>query len=371
MQDYLLLYLGAILISMGCGFAAIPAITKFCLKYKLYDQPNGRKIHHQPIPRLGGISFVPGMLLTSVIVLFLISTGVHREVQVSLWSLYFIISLLIIYATGIIDDLVGLNATVKFSVEIAATCILPAANLYINNLYGLFGIYTIPFWIGAPLTILVLVFTCNAINLIDGIDGLSASLTVIALIGFFLCFFEEKLFYYCIMIAALIGVLVPYLYFNVFGSTEKRNKIFMGDSGSLSLGFILGFLAVKLCMDTPLIAYDPDRIVWAWSLLTVPCFDVVRVFFFRIIHGRSPFQPDKKHIHHKLMACGMSQHQTLAAIVAFQLLIIAANIALSNIIPATVILFIDIALYSIINLVTNLVSSPKSILISEAQHYMK
>ena len=66
MQDYLLLYLGAILISMGCGFAAIPAITKFCLKYKLYDQPNGRKIHHQPIPRLGGISFVPGMLLTSL-----------------------------------------------------------------------------------------------------------------------------------------------------------------------------------------------------------------------------------------------------------------------------------------------------------------
>lgn len=370
MQNYLL-YLGAVLISMGCGFVAIPSIIKFCLKYNIYDQPNGRKIHHQPIPRLGGISFVPGMLLASVIVLFLMSTGIQREVQVSLWSLYFIISLLIIYATGIIDDLVGLNATVKFSIEIAATCILPAANLYINNLYGLFGIYTIPFWIGAPLTILVLVFTCNAINLIDGIDGLSASLTVIALTGFFLCFFEERLFYYCIMIAALIGVLIPYLYYNVFGSTEKRNKIFMGDSGSLSLGFILGFLSVKLCMDTPRVDYDPHRIVWAWSLLAVPCFDVVRVFFFRIIHGRSPFQPDKNHIHHKLMACGLSQHQALATIVVFQLLIIAANVALADIVSSSAILCTDVALYIVFNLVANLVSNQKSTIVSEAQHFTK
>ena len=367
MQGYLL-YLGAVLISMGCGLTVIPIITKFCLKYNIYDQPNGRKIHHQPIPRLGGISFVPGMLLTSVIVLFLISTGNHREVQVSLWSLYFIISLIIIYATGIVDDLVGLNATVKFSVEVAATCILPAANLYINNLYGLFGIYTIPFWVGAPLTILVLVFTCNAINLIDGIDGLSASLTIIALIGFFICFYAENLIYYCVLIAALEGVLISYLYYNVFGSIEKHNKIFMGDSGSLSLGFILGFLAVKLCMDTPRVAYDPGRIVWAWSLLAVPCFDVVRVFFHRIIHGRSPFQPDKNHIHHKLMACGLSQHLALITIVAFQLLIIAINIALLGIISSTAILCIDVALYFIFNLVTNLVTSPKSILVSETQH---
>lgn len=370
MQNYLL-YLGAILISMGCGFAFIPAITKFCLENEFYDQPNGRKIHLQPIPRLGGISFVPGMLLTSVAELFLISSGSQREVQVSLWSLYFIISLLIIYATGIIDDLVGLNATVKFSIEIAATCILPAANLYINNLYGLFGIYTIPFWIGAPLTILVLVFTCNAINLIDGIDGLSASLTVIALIGFFICFFKEGLCYYCIMIAALIGVLIPYLYYNLFGSTEKRNKIFMGDSGSLSLGFILGFLAVKLCMESPRISYDPNRIVWALSLLAVPCFDVVRVFFFRIIHGRSPFQPDKNHIHHKLMACGLSQHQALVTIVILQLLIIAANIALVDIVSSSVILCADVAMYIIFNFVANLVSNQKSTIVREAQHITK
>ncbi len=353
------------LISMACGFAIIPAIIRFCLKRKLYDLPSGRKIHKKPIPRLGGISFVPGMLLASIVTLFLMSSGQERELSISLWSLYFCISLLIIYFTGIIDDIIGLNATIKFSVETLATIIMPAANLYINNLYGLFGIYAIPFWIGAPLTILLLVFTCNAINLIDGIDGLSASLSIVALAGFLVCFHSEHLTFYCIMIAALIGVLIAYLYYNVFGKAERNKKIFMGDSGSLSLGFILGFLAIKLCMDTPRAVYNPHRIVWAWSFLAVPCFDVVRVFFFRIMHGRSPFQPDKKHIHHKLMACGLNQHKTLAAIVSLQLAIIASSYLLVDAIPQTAIFIIDVALYSMVNLIANFMIRQKEAMAGE------
>jgi len=354
MQEYIL-YIGAMLVSMGCGFVFIPAIIKFCLKRKLYDLPDGRKIHKKPIPRLGGISFVPGMLLAFIVTLFLMSSGQEKKISISLWSLYFCISLLIIYFTGIVDDIIGLNATIKFSIEILATLIMPAANLYINNLYGLFGIYVIPFWIGVPLTILILVFTCNAINLIDGIDGLSASLTIMALAGFFVCFHSEKLTYYCIMIVALIGVLISYLYYNVFGKAEKHKKIFMGDSGSLSLGFILGFLAIKLCMDTPRAVYNPHRIVWAWSFLAVPCFDVVRVFFFRIRHGRSPFQPDKKHIHHKLMACGLNQHQTLITIVSLQFVIMATSYVLIDVISPTTIFIIDTALYATVNNIANFI----------------
>lgn len=368
MRDFIL-YIGTMLISMGCGFAIIPAIIKFCLKRELYDLPSGRKIHKKPIPRLGGISFVPGMLLASIVTLFLMSSGQEREVSISLWSLYFCISLLIIYFTGIIDDIIGLNATIKFTVEILATIIMPAANLYINNLYGLFGIYAIPFWIGAPLTILILVFTCNAINLIDGIDGLSASLSIVALVGFLACLHSENLTYYCIMIAALIGVLISYIYYNVFGKAERHKKIFMGDSGSLSLGFILGFLAVKLCMDTPRAVYDPHRIVWAWSFLAVPCFDVVRVFFFRIMHGRSPFQPDKKHIHHKLMACGLNQHKALVAIVSLQLVIIATSCLLVDAVSLTLIFILDVALYAIVNLIANFIIRHKEAMTgSEVQH---
>lgn len=129
----------------------------------------------------------------------------------------------------------------------------------------------------------------------------------------------------------------------------------MGDSGSLSLGFILGFLAVKLCMDTPRAVYNPHRIVWAWSFLAVPCFDVVRIFFFRIMHGRSPFQPDKKHIHHKLMACGLSQHKALVAIVALQLVIIAISYLLVDATTKTFIFIVDVALYAMVNLAANFV----------------
>lgn len=344
---------------MVCGFVFIPIINKFCLDKKLYDIPNGRKVHKKPIPRLGGISFVPSMLLASVIVLFIMNKDLNNNnnISVNLWSVYFCISLFIIYSTGIIDDLIGLNASVKFTAEVVAAIIMPIAGLYINNLYGLFGIYDIPFWIGAPLTVLVMVFTCNAINLIDGIDGLSASLTLIALTVFFICFYSDNLFFYCLMIISLMGVLMPFLCYNMFGSIEKKRKIFMGDSGSLSLGFILGFLAVKYCMDTPRTTYSPLRIMWSWTLLAVPCFDVVRVFFYRIRHHKSPFQPDKNHIHHKLMACGLSQHQTLAVIMSLAVLLIVINAIISNIITLSTVLIIDILLYTAINLTTNVIIS--------------
>ncbi|MFC2759017.1 glycosyltransferase family 4 protein [Hallella multisaccharivorax] len=356
MQE-ILYYVGTMLISMICGFIAIPLIIKFCLKKNLYDFPNSRKLHHNPTPRLGGISFVPVMLLVFVFVLFLIDSGSNREIHISLWSVYFCIALFVIYFTGFVDDLIGLNATTKFVIETLAIILIPASNLYINNLYGLFGIYTIPYSAGAPLTVLVLVFCCNAINLIDGIDGLSGSLSFIALTGYLICFHIEHLTFYCVMIAALAGVLISYLYFNIFGSVAKQHKIFMGDSGSLSLGFILGFLAVKLSMNTPRMPYNPDRMVLAWTLLALPCLDVVRVFFFRILQGRSPFSPDKKHIHHKLIACGLSQHQALVCLIALQLLFIATNVILTDMVDPTITLLVDISMYAVFNTVINLATS--------------
>lgn len=366
MQD-ILIYAGAFLLSMLCGFAFIPLIIRFCLERKLYDMPNGRKVHKNPIPRLGGISFVPSMILASIIVLFVMNNNENSQLSISLWSLYFCISLFIIYFTGIIDDLIGLNATIKFMVEIIATVILPFSGLYINNLYGLFGIYTIPFWVGAPLTVLVMVFTCNAINLIDGIDGLSSSLTLIALAGFLVGFHKNDEFFYCLMIVSLMGVLIPYLRYNMFGSVEKKHKIFMGDSGSLSLGFILGFLAIKYCMYTPKLAYNPNSIMWSWTLLCIPCFDVVRVFFFRIIHHHSPFQPDKNHIHHKLMACGLTQHQALIAIILLDLLIIACNALMEDNVSLTIIFLTDIAIYVANNASINLIINHRKATVENSQ----
>lgn len=362
-----IIYIGAFLMSMICGFIFIPIIIRFCLDKKLYDMPNGRKVHKNPIPRLGGISFVPSMLIASIVALFILNNQDGKTINISLWSLYFCISLFIIYFTGIVDDLIGLNATVKFIIEIIATLIMPFSGLFINNLYGVFGIYSIPFWVGAPLTVLVMVFACNAINLIDGIDGLSASLTLIALAGFFCCFFDEGLFFYCLMIASLMGVLIPYLAYNLFGDEKKKHKIFMGDSGSLSLGFILGFLAVKYCMDTPRVPYEPSRIMWAWTFLSVPCFDVVRVFFFRILHKHSPFKPDRNHIHHKLMSCGLSQHQALFTILCLEILIIICNALIGRTVSLTFILIVDVAIYTITNMVINTLIKRRSLTLDKIQ----
>jgi UDP-N-acetylmuramyl pentapeptide phosphotransferase/UDP-N-acetylglucosamine-1-phosphate transferase len=315
---------------MGCGYLFIPAIIKFCKKKGLYDLPNSRKVHKNAIPRLGGLSFLPSMLLASLIVMVIYNVqNEGDQIQISLWSVGFFTSLAVIYTVGIVDDLVGLGARTKFVAQIIAAAIMPLSGLYVNSLYGFLGIGDVPFWVGAPLTVFVVVFMCNAINLIDGIDGLSGGLSFIALSGFLSCFMQEELWLYSILIAGLMGVLIAFLYFNVFGSAEKEHKIFMGDSGSLTLGFILGFLAVKLTAINPhVMCFRPDALMQAYSFVVVPVFDVVRVSLVRIHHKQHIFRADKNHIHHKLMRTGLTQHQVLTAILVLAVGYILLNVVL-------------------------------------------
>lgn len=338
-----------------CGFVIIPLVLRFCKKKGLYDQPDIRKIHHKAVPRLGGISFLPSMLLASLVVLV---AGDHymekHQVSLSLWSVCFFCSLMIIYCVGIVDDLVGLGARTKFAAQIVAATLLPLSGLYINNLYGFCGLNEIPFAAGAPLTIFIIIFTCNAINLIDGIDGLSAGLSLIALTGFLVCFMREGMFVYSILIAGLMGVLVPFLYFNIWGKAEKNTKIFMGDSGSLTLGFILGFLFVKFTMDNPNVApFRLDSMMLSYTLLIVPVYDVVRVSLVRMCHGAPIFQADKNHIHHKLMRAGMNQHQALLSILSLAVGYMLLNLLLWSFCNLSVIIVVDIVVWMIFHWLLN------------------
>ncbi len=344
-----LLIASSFLMSILCGFIFIPLILRFCEKKGLYDLPNERKVHKNAIPRLGGISFMPSMLLAFIIALLVSDnyTG-EQQVTMSLWSFFFMVSLLLIYGVGIIDDLTGLGAKTKFVVQIMAACLLPLSGLYINNLYGFCGIHEIPYWVGMPLTVFIIVFIDNAINLIDGIDGLAGGLSFMALGGFLLCFIRESLFTYSILIAGLMGVLVPYLYFNLLGNVEKKQKIFMGDSGSLTLGFILGFLFIKFAMDNPnVMPYRKDSLLLSFTMLIVPMIDVVRVVMARIIHHRPLFKADKNHIHHKLMRTGMTQHQTLVTILLLALAFTFINVTLSHVgyYDLTLIIMVDLFIF--------------------------
>lgn len=355
MFQNIILTLGAFLSSIVCGLLFIPLILNYCKDKQIYDIPNSRKVHKTKVPRLGGVSFLPSMLLSFLVALFILANQYQgRKIEINLWSLYFITSLTMVYSVGIIDDLIGLGAKFKFTVQIVAASLLPIAGLYINNLCGLFGIYEIPYWIGAPLTVFVIVFIDNAMNLIDGIDGLCASIGLLALCAFLYYFWLDELFIYCILIASLIGVLIPYLYFNLFGKAENNRKIFMGDSGSLTLGFILGFLFVKYTMDNrAVMPFDESHLMTAYSPLIVPTFDVVRVTIHRLRNRRPIFEADKNHIHHKLMSAGMSMHQALIAILLLAIFFTVTNHAIYPLAGITFTFIIDVAIYTLIHIMFN------------------
>lgn len=345
------------MLSMVCGLVFIPQIIKYCKRKSLFDMPNQRKVHKNAIPRLGGVCFMPSMIATGIIAL-LVYDGItgDQHVTLSLWSCLFFISLLLIYAVGIIDDLIGLDATTKFFVQIVAATLMPLSGLYINNLYGFLGFHEIPAYVGMPLTVFIIVFIDNAINLIDGIDGLAGGLALLGLSGFLACFISEEIWTYAILIAGLMGVLVAFLYFNMQGDPRKGRKIFMGDSGSLTLGFILGFLFIKLAMYKPdIIPYDSHRLLLSFTFLVVPVLDVVRVVCTRILHRRPLFDADKNHIHHKLLRCGMNQHLTLACILTLAVSFTIINLLLANVFGwgLTFIVLADGLLYIALNYLLN------------------
>lgn len=353
MNIYIYWIIGVFVISALCGFIFIPIILNFCKTKQLYDIPNARKIHKCAVPRLGGIAFMPSMFIAFAIALSAISVT-DKLIMINIWSLYFLTSISLIYVMGIIDDVLGLSPLIKFAVQIVAACFLPMSGLYINNLYGFMGINEVPFIIGFPLTVLLIVFIDNAINLIDGIDGLAASLSIMALSGFLYIFASQEVWAYAILIAGLIGVLVAFLYFNLFGDANKNRKIFMGDAGSLTLGFILGFLCIKYSMNNPAVIIEHNfDFIMAFTLLIVPMFDVVRVFTVRIIHGGSPFKADKRHIHHKLMSAGLSQHKALVCIVVLAAVYIALNHYLLMVMTNTYVFVIDVVIYICFNLILN------------------
>jgi UDP-N-acetylmuramyl pentapeptide phosphotransferase/UDP-N-acetylglucosamine-1-phosphate transferase len=163
------------------------------------------------------------------------------------------------------------------------------------------------------------------------------------------------------MVAGLMGALTAFCYFNLFGKTERNTRIFMGDSGSLSLGYILGFLAIKCAMDNPTIwPSREDAILVPLTLLFVPTADVVRVTFHRLFHHQPLFRADKNHIHHKLMQAGLSQHQALITILTLAVLFIVINSLLYYYTTPTLIVFIDVLTYCIFNVYINLKTKPAS-----------
>ena len=216
----------------------------------------------------------------------------------------------------------------------------------------MFGIGEIPVWIGMPFTVLLVVFITNAINLIDGIDGLASGLSMVALVIFGVIFMHYELWNFAILAFICVGVIIPFFAYNVFGNADKGRKIFMGDTGSLTLGYIISFFVIKYCMYVPgedMQAYGAPVVV-AFSVLLVPCLDVVRVVLKRARTGKALFMPDKNHIHHKFLDMGFTPRRALITIQIMSACFCAFSFIAVKHIDNTLVFVIDIVVWTLLNM---------------------
>lgn len=352
------IYIGVIfLLSVFLTSIIIPRILFISYKKRLFDIPDERKVHKIPVPRLGGLSFFPVIFVSVCIVIviwhnrgeyFDISNGIELLAR----YLLFISGLTILYLIGVADDLVGVGYRYKFIIQIIAGILFPISGLWINNLGGLLGIYSIPAYIGMPLTVFLTVYVINAINLIDGIDGLASGLSCIALTLFTIICFVANQDIQALLASSTLGVVLVFFYYNVFSGVGR--KLFMGDAGSLTLGYILSFLLLHFWEATlnnnP---FDNNLNMVAFSTLLIPVLDIVRVFYNRVHNGRNPFLPDKNHIHHKLLRTGMRVRWVMVSLLLLSLFIVLTNYILSVYINATYMLLIDLIYWVIVHYIIN------------------
>ncbi|GAA4335875.1 MraY family glycosyltransferase [Flaviaesturariibacter amylovorans] len=283
-------------VSFVLTFLAIPVVMRIAELKKLYDVPDARKLHTKPIASLGGVGIFIGFFLSSLLTVSLKDTP---EFQ------YFFAAATVIFFLGIKDDILVLSATKKFLGQVlAAAIIIHLCKVRIDSMYGLFGLWELPEALSLALSYLTIIVIVNAFNLIDGVDGLAGTLGLLTSCVFGAYFVMVGVQAYAVLSFAVAGSLMAFLIFNY-----NPAKIFMGDSGSLMLGLVNAVLVIKFISvaDNPAVAYPiPSAVAVGFAILVVPLTDTLRVFSIRILNGRSPFSPDRNHIHHLLLDRGLN-----------------------------------------------------------------
>ena len=352
------------IVNIICGFCVsvilagivIPQILLIAFRKKLFDEPGERKIHHIPVPRLGGLAFTPVIFFTMAFLLganqYLGNMAVlyefGRNVNVLAMALC---SMTLLYLVGIADDLIGIRYRAKFIIQIICALFLVGAGIWVRSFYGFIGLNALNPWFGGILAVVLVVFITNAINLIDGIDGLASGLSAVACLYYGIVFYNVGHYTFALIAFITLGVIVPFFIYNVFGKAENQKKIFMGDTGALTIGIILSLLSIKLTtIPVGAISWDYNPLVVAFAPLMIPCLDVLRVFFHRIRNGRDPFLPDKNHIHHKFLALGLNTRITMIIIVLGSLFLSMLNLFISKYIDIHILLLLNFAFYGGLNM---------------------
>lgn len=325
----------------------LPKIIKISRRKQLYDLPNSRKSHQDKIPRLGGLAFFPSIVLSMSLVVayrYLIDFPLSDLLagKILLEFLFLSAGCMFLYMTGVQDDLIGIRYRKKFIVQFLVASLLPVSGFYLNNLYGLFGLYILPDYVAIPFTILLIVFITNALNLVDGIDGLAAGGSTFSFLVIGVMFFQKDLWLYSMLAFSAAGCLLPFLYFNIWAG--KARKIFMGDTGSLTLGYLLSFLIIKFPQYNAETAPDVRDLVIPFTLFFFPMFDACRVMVVRLIHHNPIFLADRNHMHHKCLAAGMTHLQATVLVLAFSIILLIINDYLVDMCNVNLLFVIDILL---------------------------
>lgn len=304
----------ALAVAFAIAYMAIPSIVTVAREKKLIDKPNHRTSHYQDVPTLGGVAIFAALIVSQCI---FINIGGCADLK------YIIAGMVLVFFIGLKDDILAIAALKKLMLQIAAALIVAVlGNIRLTNLHGFLGITTIPYIASIFLTVFVIIVILNSVNLIDGIDGLASGVCILTSFVFGIWFYLVGAIDYAIICATIFGGSLGFFIFNVFG---KKNKIFMGDTGSLILGFYLAILAIKF--NEINVYYNGSYKIFSSpavsiGILVVPLFDTLRVFILRTASGKSPFIADKNHVHHSLIDLGMSHLKATLCILGANVLFI-------------------------------------------------
>ena len=318
-ESFFYLLLAAIL-AFFTTHATIPAVIRVAREKHLLDEPNGRSSHSQKTPSLGGIAIFASLTIVFTLV-------AHLYPAVADKSHLILPSLIILFFIGLKDDILVIDPYKKLAAQlVAAGIVIACADIRIGSLFGLFGIYEMPYLASFLLTVFIFVVVINSYNLIDGIDGLAGSLGIVTALAFGCYFYLVGIGWAVVLCATLIGSLISFLRFNY----SKNSKVFMGDSGSLLVGFVVAVLAITFIQVNETINpyYISNAPTLAIVMLAVPLFDALRVFSQRILTGHSPFRADRNHVHHFMVDNGFSHKRSSLLLAGLSLLLIVVSFLL-------------------------------------------
>lgn len=310
-----MLYILSFLVAILSAHWIHPRLVRIALDKNIVDNPNARKLQRRPTPVLGGIAVFFGSV---------IGLGC-ASITCDCSELFIVVvAMMIMLYTGTMDDILDLSPALRFLIEIGMVLLLIFVGGYtLNDFHGLWGLNQIPQGVAIPLTVFAAVGIINAINLIDGVDGLSSGYCILTSLLFGVMFWYVGDRTMCMLAVVAAGSLIPFFFHNVFG---KSSKMFIGDGGTLVMGIVMSVFVIRILrhgsMSEVYDAVNIGLVPFTLAVLSVPVFDTLRVMTTRILKRKSPFHPDKTHLHHMFIRLGCSHAATTLAILILNFFVV-------------------------------------------------